>query len=333
MERILRRAETQERLLICISELEGADTIGVDTETFQRPKKQGTFKEGEAKLETVLSLIQLAFEKDDKFIVWVIDCLKPLDITVLKPYLENKEILKIAHNASYDVGQLRDNGIPMKNVWCTMTAERHSGVKRGLKLANLAEHHLGVKMDKTLQQSKWGDRPLKPEQLRYAALDAQILLQVYQKQIEKGFTDGLYDNTKSAKAALAREESGEQQLLALLNTEQRQKLEWLKQFIFSGNARGFQPTTFVLGNQFLVHYVEDMCHDLLEWLEQPSANHVSDDCSLDFTAWDILELLYEYCNQDGVEKTVVENCIECKSTLYDRISIEKRTCYGCRLEK
>ena len=38
------------------------------------------------------------------------------------------------------------------------------------------EAQLGVSLDKSLQCSSWGARPLSPEQLKYAALDAAVLL-------------------------------------------------------------------------------------------------------------------------------------------------------------
>ena len=46
----------------------------------------------------------------------------------------------------------------------------------GTGLSGVVEAQLGVCLDKSLQCSSWGSRPLSPEQLQYAALDAAVLL-------------------------------------------------------------------------------------------------------------------------------------------------------------
>ena len=46
----------------------------------------------------------------------------------------------------------------------------------GTGLSGIVEGQLGMRLDKGLQCSSWGLRPLSPEQLHYAALDAAVLL-------------------------------------------------------------------------------------------------------------------------------------------------------------
>lgn len=46
-------------------------------------------------------------------------------------------------------------------------------------LSNLAKLCLGKKLDKSNQFSNWAQRPLRREQIQYAALDAYVLLQIY----------------------------------------------------------------------------------------------------------------------------------------------------------
>lgn len=55
-------------------------------------------------------------------------------------------------------------------------------------LANLAKLCIGKKLDKSNQFSNWAQRPLRKEQLQYAALDAYCLLEIYdviRKQLVK----------------------------------------------------------------------------------------------------------------------------------------------------
>jgi hypothetical protein len=52
---------------------------------------------------------------------------------------------------------------------------------RSLSLAALVEHFFGHKLDKTLQRTDWGIRPLSLAQLEYAALDTEWCFRIYGK--------------------------------------------------------------------------------------------------------------------------------------------------------
>jgi len=52
--------------------------------------------------------------------------------------------------------------------------------KEGLNLKSLVEKYLGLPLDKTMQMSDWSRRPLSAAQAQYAALDAWVVLQVYE---------------------------------------------------------------------------------------------------------------------------------------------------------
>lgn len=69
-------------------------------------------------------------------------------------------------------------------------------------LAKLSKGILGVPLDKRLQCSPWGDRPLTPRMLEYAALDAHVLTSLYDRLLESEVS-GRY--VRRARAAAAGE--------------------------------------------------------------------------------------------------------------------------------
>lgn len=54
-------------------------------------------------------------------------------------------------------------------------------VRRRISLSGLTEAVLGRGLDKTEQCSAWGARPLRPEQLAYAAADAHAVVALYRE--------------------------------------------------------------------------------------------------------------------------------------------------------
>jgi ribonuclease D len=75
-------------------------------------------------------------------------------------------------------------GIALDGVFDTLEASRRArgtDALGGHSLAMVCERELGVVLDKAPQVSNWSRRPLDPEQLRYAALDAEILLTLYER--------------------------------------------------------------------------------------------------------------------------------------------------------
>jgi len=66
--------------------------------------------------------------------------------------------------------------------WLTLEASREARGPEALgghSLAMVCERELGMSLDKAAQTSNWSRRPLSPDQLQYAALDAEILLMLY----------------------------------------------------------------------------------------------------------------------------------------------------------
>ncbi|MBO0721960.1 MAG: ribonuclease D [Blastocatellia bacterium] len=148
-----------------LSAFAGQPIIGLDTETF--------FYRG----KNHLSLLQLAAPGGA---VVVIDALSA-GIQEVQRLIEDPGILMAAHNARFDETVLRQAGFDVAGLVDTLRLARCALPLRSFGLAAVAEHLLGLTLDKSYQQSDWRRRPLSREQLDYAALDAQVALLVYQE--------------------------------------------------------------------------------------------------------------------------------------------------------
>lgn len=118
-------------------------------------------------------------------IVVDVDRVRPEDFLVV---LHEKHL--VFHNAAFDLSFLR-RFVPEfgKTVFDTMLASQvldagHPPEKGFHSLVRVCERHLGVDLDKTLQVSDWSGA-LSGEQLRYAALDAAVLLPLRERLLEE----------------------------------------------------------------------------------------------------------------------------------------------------
>lgn len=178
----------QEALAECVKELSGEILIGLDTETTGLVHEQ----------HTKVSLIQLAVGVGDNLKSWVIDCFSKMDLRPIRDIIMNPNICKVIHNAEFDVAiLLKCFGWPVRNTWCTLMAEKRTGVRKSLKLKDLAFEYFRLNLDKSHQMDDWSVRPLTNEQIIYAGLDPQIALKLYQEQSKSGL-NGSYDKESTS---------------------------------------------------------------------------------------------------------------------------------------
>lgn len=114
---------------------------------------------------------------------WLIDALEISDWSSLTEVLASDTVTKVIHNASFERSIFARLGIFIAPVIDTLALSRQSRGKvpggHGLKAVSARE--LGVVLDKTEQTSNWARRPLSERQRAYAAVDAEILLAVYER--------------------------------------------------------------------------------------------------------------------------------------------------------
>ena len=104
----------------------------------------------------------------------VIDTLAIDDISALAPLLDPDAPAKIVHDVSFDAKMLGQRGLALGRVFDTSVAARFLS-ESSTGLAALLEKYLEVRIDKSHQQSDWGERPLGEDRLTYLLDDVQHL--------------------------------------------------------------------------------------------------------------------------------------------------------------
>lgn len=143
--------------------------IGLDTETYWDAKDNSSH----------VSLVQIAPPVGD---VLVFDALA-IDIEILRPLIESPTVKMAAHNARFDEGMLIGAGLQPTSFIDTLRLARASLRLPSYSLAGVVAHLFGIELDKSFQKSNWRRRPLSSAQLQYAAMDAHIVLQVYEELV------------------------------------------------------------------------------------------------------------------------------------------------------
>ena len=163
--------DTPAALRAASAELRAADVVGLDVET---ALDFGT-----------LCLVQIATPAR----TYLIDPFAVGDLTPLIDVMNRAVPTKVIHNARFERRVLAAVGIAIDGVFDTLEASRRargSDALGGHSLAMVCERELGIVLDKSSQTSNWSRRPLDAEQLRYAALDAEVLLALHERFKDAG---------------------------------------------------------------------------------------------------------------------------------------------------
>ncbi len=125
-----------------------------------------------------ICLIQVSTSTAD----YLIDTLALPDQGALRELVAEPGITVTIHAAENDVLLLnRDFGFRFHDLFDTLWAARILGWPQ-VGLAAILQESFGIEVDKRLQRTNWGRRPLTPEQLRYAQIDTHYLLSLADQQ-------------------------------------------------------------------------------------------------------------------------------------------------------
>lgn len=119
-------------------------------------------------------LVQIRREDVGTFLV---DTAALPDLSVLKKGVDDVWLL---HDAAQDLPNLRQVGLEPPSLFDTEVAARLVGLRR-FGLAAVCEQVLGLGLVKDHQTSDWSVRPLPKDWLRYAALDVELLTELYRR--------------------------------------------------------------------------------------------------------------------------------------------------------
>lgn len=173
--------ETAQQLKDNLHLISGSSRLGLDTETT-----------GLDPLLSKIRLIQIS-SGVETLVIDVFKVGKDAVSSTLRPILESKDILKVLHNAKFDLKFIKHHlAIDVERIVDTMMAsillqggitptewsdEKQKKVKiKGFHgLGQVSERYLGIKVDKEEQLSDWSGS-LTKKQIEYAAKDAEVML-------------------------------------------------------------------------------------------------------------------------------------------------------------
>lgn len=152
--------------------LQDEKVLGCDSETT-----------GLSHVDNEMLLFQISTTKDN----FIVDA-QSVSLNPLKGIMASEGVLKIFHNAAFDVKFLLAMGIPVENVWDTMLMEQSIllGTDISCSLKDVLFRYKGIQADKEVRNTFINHSgEFTEEQLKYAAEDTEHLIEIMETQKEQ----------------------------------------------------------------------------------------------------------------------------------------------------
>jgi DNA polymerase-1 len=160
-----------------LREVQDQSVVAVDLETMP-PERALDPHRG------TIRLLSLAWERPSGEPVAVLMDATRMPVSLVGPFLAEPSIAKLAHHAAFEHQFLLAAGIEASGWWDTMIAAQvldggqHLKARGYFTLQTVVERMLNRRLDKTEQTSDWSRWFLSETQLRYAAHDVLVLLEL-----------------------------------------------------------------------------------------------------------------------------------------------------------
>jgi ribonuclease D len=166
-----RLIETEEELRKTADEWRKLKELAIDIECENNLHHYGIF----------ISIIQVSGDGKN----WVVDIMKIDKPKPLLEILEDRGIVKIFHDVSFDFRILKKQfGCQPKNIFDTQIAAHMLGISK-VGLGHILQEEFGVKKEEKFQKADWAKRPLSDEMLDYAYKDTSYLIALKRRFEEK----------------------------------------------------------------------------------------------------------------------------------------------------
>lgn len=149
----------------------------------------------------ILSIVQVKEEDDEEKIydVFKVDNSK---LEYLINLLADNSVVKVIHASKQDIEAIFYRfHIELKNVFDTQVGAHCLGYENEIGYARLVKTFLNKEIikEKKLQKSRWLDRPLTENQIKYAKQDVAYLIDIYYKMTERFEVDkSAFENFKNS---------------------------------------------------------------------------------------------------------------------------------------
>ena len=171
--------DTIQDLAFLNKELLEKSYLGLDTE-FRRTTKDNMR----------LALLQI----NDGEEIYLIDTIAIKDPFDHASFLFSNSVVKIFHSCKEDMEAIYSwTKKEMQNIFDTQLANSFLGDEYSISYQGLVKKKLDIDLEKKETRSNWLRRPLSDDQLKYAALDVEYLIHLYEGQTDELISSGKVD--------------------------------------------------------------------------------------------------------------------------------------------